>query len=71
MNIFDIFLIISKIPIIIGILVLFYLVFKIVKALYEEIVYTEGSFFSKIINFFDPYRQSFFSFKYSLINVVI
>ncbi|MDR0645593.1 MAG: hypothetical protein LBG46_00975 [Elusimicrobiota bacterium] len=69
---FNIFIFLSKIPIIVGVIVLLYLLFKFCKKFYEEVlVFRDKSFFGAAVDFFDPHRQSFLFIKLNFFSAAI
>ena len=66
------FVFLGKIPKIIAFLVILYIVIKIIKAFIRDCFGpSENSFFKNVYNFFDPYRQSIFSYKYRWFSFLI
>ena len=69
---FNFFIFLSNLPKIVTFLALFYIAIKVIKAFFRDcILYREDNFFKSVFNFFDPYRQSIFSFKYKWFSVLI
>jgi hypothetical protein len=66
------FIFLAKIPSIIGAIIFLWLVYKVVKAFYKEVLLDgDETFAKKFIGFFDPYKQSFLFFRYKLISVLL
>lgn len=61
----NLFSLLAKVPYIIAFIVLIYLFLKAFKAFVDNCFsYSEDPFFKRAYNFFDPYHQSIFCYKY-------
>jgi hypothetical protein len=69
--IWDFYILLSKVPFYVGIIVLLYLLFKFAKKFYLEISLRDKSLGGAVVDFFDPYRQSFLFIKLNVISAVI
>ena len=59
------FMFVAKLPKIIVFLVILFVMIKVIRAFFQECFgYSEDPFLRRIYNFFDPYRQSIFAYKY-------
>jgi hypothetical protein len=68
---FDLYSLLSKVPFIFGVVVLSYLLFKFAKMFYWEISIREKSLFGAIVDFFDPYRQSFLFIRLNIVSAAL
>ncbi len=62
----------GKLPKIFVFLVILYILIKVFKAFMRDCFgYSEDPFFKRIYNFFDPYRQSIFCYKYKWYTILL
>lgn len=69
---FNFFGILAKLPKIAIFIVIIYILIKVFKAFFRDCLsYSEDPFLRNVYNFFDPYHQSIFSYKYGWFSVII
>ena len=67
---FNFFALLAKLPKIIVFLVIIYILIKVIKAFFRDCFsYSEEPFLKNVYNFFDPYHQSVFSYKYGWVSI--
>ena len=66
------FYFLSKLPYLFVLLAMAYVFIKVCKSFFEHCFsYSEDPFFRRLYNFFDPYHQSFFCYKYKWFTILL
>ena len=69
---FNFFALLAKLPKIVVLIVILYILFKVLRAFVRDCFsYSEEPFLKNVYNFFDPYHQSIFCYKYGWFSILL